>query len=378
MEHLELFLNTRSLVDKWPQTPHLTRAQQASPPPFSASTTPVIDKQQERPFLAASPATPRSSLKRPRSRSNASSSSIICNSSSPAKRPTPSSSPQSCQSLVLESSDRPKRLRIDDTIVVEPTKKKTRASIDLRIWTIRIREIRTRTTLDLIIYSADYNQSQNCRRSLSCFRTKWTPCQKKTNLRTIDERDVLGFDNLHGNYTSQNERVKSLERARETQSDVLSKTEGSLAKIEAKLIAAEERISKEVSNMRIDKQSQNLDASAGKSGSYEKIKTRCRKVEERLKTLDQRTTAERSLYRLLDSNTKYTRELNHGVNTWKKQCDKEYSEAKLLGEQVQTLEQRSSAMEKMIRDQQGLIEELASQLRLQQGSKIPEASIGDF
>jgi hypothetical protein len=44
MEHLELFLNTRSLVDKWPQTPHLTRAQQASPPPFSASTTPVIDK----------------------------------------------------------------------------------------------------------------------------------------------------------------------------------------------------------------------------------------------------------------------------------------------------------------------------------------------
>ena len=135
------------------------------------------------PFLAASPATPRSSLKRPRSRSNASSSSIICNSSSPAKRSTPSSSPQSCQSLVLESSDRPKRLRIDDTIVVEPTKKKTRASIDLRIWTIRIREIRTRTTLYLIIYSADYNQSQNCRRSLSCFRTKWTPSQKSTGLR---------------------------------------------------------------------------------------------------------------------------------------------------------------------------------------------------
>jgi len=108
----------------------------------------------------------------------------------------------------------------------------------------------------------------------------------ETNLRTIDERHVLGLDNLHGNYTSQNERVKSLERARETQSDVLSKTEGSLAKVEAKLIAAEERISKEVSNMRIDKQSQNLDASAGKSGSYQKIKTRCRKVEERLKTFE--------------------------------------------------------------------------------------------
>ena len=44
MKHLELFLNTRSLVDKWPQIPHSTRAQQASPPPFSASTTPVIDK----------------------------------------------------------------------------------------------------------------------------------------------------------------------------------------------------------------------------------------------------------------------------------------------------------------------------------------------
>jgi hypothetical protein len=140
----------------------------------------------------------------------------------------------------------------------------------------------------------------------------------ETNLRTIDERHVLGLDNLHGNYTSQNERVKSLERARETQSGVLSKTEGSLAKVEAKLIAAEERISKEVSNMRIDKQSQNLDASAGKSGSYEKIKARCRKVEERLMTLDQRTAAERSLYRLLDSNTKYTRELNDGVKTWKK------------------------------------------------------------
>jgi hypothetical protein len=43
MEHLELFLNTRSLVDKWSQTPHSTRAQQGSPPPFSASTTPVTD-----------------------------------------------------------------------------------------------------------------------------------------------------------------------------------------------------------------------------------------------------------------------------------------------------------------------------------------------
>jgi hypothetical protein len=200
----------------------------------------------------------------------------------------------------------------------------------------------------------------------------------ETDLRTIDERHVLGLDNLHGNYTSQNERVKSLERARETQSDVLSKTEGSLAKVEAKLIAVEERVSKEISNMRIDKQSQNLDASAGKSGSYDKIKARCRKVEERLMTLDQRTTAERTLYRLLDSNTKYTRELNDGVNTWKKQCDKEYSEAKLLKEQVQTLEERSSAMEKMIRDQQGLIVELASQLRVQRTSKIPEASIGDF
>jgi hypothetical protein len=62
----------------------------------------------------------------------------------------------------------------------------------------------------------------------------------------------------------------------------------------------------------------------------------------------------------------------------KKQCDKGHSEAKLLKEQVQTLEQRSSAMEKIIRDQQGLIEELASQLRLQRTRKIPEASIGDF
>jgi hypothetical protein len=44
MEHLELFLNTRSLVDKWSQTPHSTCAQQGSPPPFSTSTTPVIDK----------------------------------------------------------------------------------------------------------------------------------------------------------------------------------------------------------------------------------------------------------------------------------------------------------------------------------------------
>jgi hypothetical protein len=44
MEHLELFLNTRSQVDKWSQTPHSTRAQQRSPPLFSISTTPVIDK----------------------------------------------------------------------------------------------------------------------------------------------------------------------------------------------------------------------------------------------------------------------------------------------------------------------------------------------
>jgi hypothetical protein len=44
MEHLELFLSTRSVVDKWSQTPHSTRAQQGSLPAFSASTTPVIDK----------------------------------------------------------------------------------------------------------------------------------------------------------------------------------------------------------------------------------------------------------------------------------------------------------------------------------------------
>lgn len=82
-----------------------------------------------------------------------------------------------------------------------------------------------------------------------------------------------------------------------------------------------------------------------------------------MNVLEQHTTTDKSLYRLLDRNTKYTRELNDGVNSWKERCDKEHSDTKLLKEQMKTLEQRSSAMEKLIQSQQALIEDLASQLR---------------
>jgi hypothetical protein len=130
------------------QTPPST--QQESLHPFSALKPSIMDKvnfdlnitseysvtdlllqPQGRPFLAASPAapgtpgTPRGSLKRPRSNSDADSSSVICNSSSPTQLSTPSSSPQLSLSLVLESSDRSKRLRIDDTIVVATNESNT-------------------------------------------------------------------------------------------------------------------------------------------------------------------------------------------------------------------------------------------------------------
>jgi chromosome segregation ATPase len=124
------------------------------------------------------------------------------------------------------------------------------------------------------------------------------------NLRKITERHEAGLDYLSENYAAQNERIHSLEEARGTQSESLAKTEGALAKVEAKLIAVEELVSKEISNIRLDKQVQNLDASAGKSRSTDKLKAGCRKLEDRLNVLEQHTTTDKSLYRLLDSNTK--------------------------------------------------------------------------
>jgi hypothetical protein len=81
---------------------------------------------------------------------------------------------------------------------------------------------------------------------------------------------------LSENYAAQNECINSLEEARGTQSESLAKTEGALVKVEAKLIAVEELVSKEISNIRLDKQVQNLDASAGKSRSTDKLKAECR------------------------------------------------------------------------------------------------------
>ena len=58
-------------------------------------------------------------MKRHRSNSNSSDSYARSNSSPSMQLSTPSSSPESTQSPILESGDRSKRLRIDDTIVVE-------------------------------------------------------------------------------------------------------------------------------------------------------------------------------------------------------------------------------------------------------------------
>jgi BMFP domain-containing protein YqiC len=108
-----------------------------------------------------------------------------------------------------------------------------------------------------------------------------------------------------------------LEEAKDAQSSVLANTKGRIAEVEAKLIAVEERINKGICDVKIDKQIESVNASAGKSGSYEKLKAKCRKLEERLLNVEQNTTMGKSMYRLLDSNMKYTRELNDGVNSWK-------------------------------------------------------------
>lgn len=124
--------------------------------------------------------------------------------------------------------------------------------------------------------------------------------------------------------------------------------------------ALDERVTKEISNVRLDKQGRNLDTSTGMASSYDKLKTRFRKLEDKFNVLEQRTTTEKSLYRLLDSNTKYTRELNDEVNSWKRQSEKEQ---RLLKAQLSSLEERASSMEKLIQTQQTFIADLASQLQ---------------
>jgi hypothetical protein len=184
-------------------------------------------------------------------------------------------------------------------------------------------------------------------------------------LQEIDERDEEGIKHLWASFREHDGRIRDLEREKDAHSELCTKAESGLARVEAKLTAIEVRVSKEISNLRIGRQSENLDASAGKTGSYDNLKRKCRKLEDKLNILEQRTTTEKSLYRLLDSNTKYTRELNDGVNSWKKQCDKEHSEMRILKEQTTTLEERASSMGKLIQSQPALIADLASQLRLQ-------------
>ncbi|KAE9364005.1 hypothetical protein N431DRAFT_119901 [Stipitochalara longipes BDJ] len=182
------------------------------------------------------------------------------------------------------------------------------------------------------------------------------------DLQKTTERNKLKIYGLHEDCILHDKHIKSLEGEQKTQSEILTKLEETFAKVETKLATLEKSVSKEISNSRIDRQCQSLNVSAGNPVSYDKLKARCRKLEERFTSLQQSTTTEERKHRLLEGNTKYTRQLNESVNSWKAQCDKEHSEAKLLKEQMQTLEKRSSAMEKTIRDQQRLIEELVSQL----------------
>ncbi len=192
------------------------------------------------------------------------------------------------------------------------------------------------------------------------------------SMRRNHDRHEVRLDSLLENHMLHDTQITSLEEAKDAQSSVLANTNGRVAEVEAKLMTVEERIEKEICDVRIDKRIQSVNASVGKSGSYEKLKAKCRKLEERLLNVEQNTTTGKSMYRLLDSNTKYMRELNDGVNLWKKQSEKEHLDNKLLQKQVTDLEERTSTMEKLIRNQQTLIADLASQLHLQRKIRIPE------
>ena len=360
----------------------------------SSFATDHLLQSHNRTFLAASPATPatpRNSVKRPRSSSDADSSSVICHSSSPARMSTPLSSPQSSQSVILESSDRSKRLRIDDTIVVETQDGAAGSEQCSRNWNgVALgHEHEGHTLLDYILgriqpipkletvtellqdemdaFSKDYRAQIH---SIKFLRDDMKSAEDL--MRRNYDRHEVRLDSLLENHTLHDTQITFLEEAKDAQSSVLANTKGRIAEVEAKLIAVEERIEKEICDVKIDKQIESVNASAGKSGSYEKLKAKCRKLEERLLNMEQNTTMGKSMYRLLDSNTKYTRELNDGVNSWKKQSEKEHLDNKLLQKQVTTLEERTSTMEKLIRNQQTLIADLASQLHLQRKNRIPE------
>jgi hypothetical protein len=142
-------------------------------------------------FLAASPATPvrpRNSLKRPRSSSDGDSSSVICHSSSSASMSTPLSSPQSSQSVILESSDRSKRLRIDDTIVVETQDGAAGSEQCPRNWNGFALGDEHEGTLYSTAYLAEYSPSRNWRRLPNCFKMKWTHSPKITGLKCTISR----------------------------------------------------------------------------------------------------------------------------------------------------------------------------------------------
>ncbi|KAN0104956.1 hypothetical protein V8E51_010701 [Hyaloscypha variabilis] len=373
MEDLEAFLLIRSRTDHTSQT--IDSNQPDSEHSYLTPLCPKIDKPQTRLFLAASPVTPRTSLKRPRSTSDASSSPVRDGSSSPTRHSTPSSSPQSSQSLVLESNDRSKKLRIDDTIVVGPPEKpvgcgKQADNLDkadegdvdgenslLDYILGRLEPIPGLQTVSELLQDEMDTISTSYRAQDSRFKLL------EENLQKTSERSKLKLNNLQKECTSQHdELIKSLDADRNNQSEVFAKLEGTLAKVETKLGTVEETVNKEILNARIDKQCQSLATSSGNTTSYDKLKARCRKLEDRFITLQQSTTSEERKHRLLEGNTKYTRQLNESVNSWKAQCDKEHTEAKLLKEQMQALEKRSSAMEKMLQDQQRLIEALSARI----------------
>jgi hypothetical protein len=108
----------------------------------------------------------------------------------------------------------------------------------------------------------------------------------KESLKDVIDRHETGIENLFANQTIQYAEIESLKSASIAHSRLCAKTEGSLAKVEARLLVVEERVSKEISNIRIDKQSQSLDFSARKAAFYDNIKARCREIKERLMILD--------------------------------------------------------------------------------------------
>ena len=205
-------------------------------------------------------------------------------------------------------------------------------------------------------------------------------------LRKTTERNKLKISSLSEEFSSMSqycnvhdEQIMSLEKDRTTQAQGFPKLEKAVAMVETRLAAIEEKVTNEISDWRLSRQSQDLAALAGNSAQYDKLKARIRRLEGQLHTLQQNSSTEERKHRLLEGNTKYTRQLNESVNVWKAQCDKEQSEAKLLKEQMQELEKHSSQMEKMLRDQQKLIEELSTQLtRQRETSRVSETPLKEF